>query len=434
MALLGGLVAIVGIRSIIPAGMFFAVSPTAAVIMGDSLMYVVLPVAAADFGLGEHFGLGAAFWIGLALSINRFVRLASNAFAAGVYERFGVRWPFALSIAVGALSTLAYGLGNGPVSLLLARVIWGVSYSHMRLAALLTAFEVGTAAIRGRLIGLFNSGQRLGSIVAVTAGAMLFQLTSKEVTFGVLAALGLTGIVMAARVPNLRPQRVRSQGGGLRNRLNPWDLAVSELPEGDRRTRLPLLSISLMRFATAFSANGLAIATAAPYLARFADENERVLGGSLAVVTLAGFLVGFRWLSELGLGVPLGHLSDRVGRRMSIAYGMVAMTVILALIAVYDSLAAAVVGIPLLFISGVGVNTALDAAIGETSPDSARAAVMGRYSTWLDLGAALGPFLGFLIADIIGFRGGFLVASALLAGTWALYITVAGSTARQTSE
>ena len=48
--------------------MVYAVSPTAAVIMGDSLMYVVLPVAAVEFGAGEHFGLAASFWIGLALS------------------------------------------------------------------------------------------------------------------------------------------------------------------------------------------------------------------------------------------------------------------------------------------------------------------------------------------------------------------------------
>ena len=34
--------------------------------MGDSLMYVVLPVAAVEFGAGEHFGLAASFWIGLA--------------------------------------------------------------------------------------------------------------------------------------------------------------------------------------------------------------------------------------------------------------------------------------------------------------------------------------------------------------------------------
>ena len=40
------------LRSVIPAGMGCAVSPTAAVIMGDSLMYVVLPVVAVEFGGG----------------------------------------------------------------------------------------------------------------------------------------------------------------------------------------------------------------------------------------------------------------------------------------------------------------------------------------------------------------------------------------------
>ena len=407
--------------------MVYAVSPTTAVIMGDSLMYVVLPVAAVDFGIHEQFGLSTAFWIGLALSINRFIRLVSNAFAASVYQRFGMRWPFVASIAVGALTTLAYGFGSGPVSLLVARAVWGVSYSHMRLAALLTAFEVGTSSMRGRLVGFFNSGQRLGSLIAVTVGALLFQLTSREVTFATLAAFGLVGVLIATRVPNLKPERIRPSGGGLRNRLSLWDLAISRLPESGRGLRLHLLSISLMRFATSFGANGLAIATVAPYLAEFADDNGKVLGGSLAVVTLAGLLVGFRWLTDLGLGVPLGHMSDRMGRRKSIAYGMIAMFTLLAFIGAIDSLVGAIVGIPLLFLAAVGVNTALDAAIGETSPESARAAVVGRYSTWLDLGAALGPFIGFLIADRIGFQWGFLVAAALVAGAWMLYTAATGN-------
>ena len=418
-------------RSIIPAGMVYAVSPTAAVIMGDSLMYVVLPVAALEFGVAEQLGLSASFWIGLALSINRFIRLISNAFAPAVYQRFGVRWPFVASIAAGSLSTLAYGLGSGLALLLLARAAWGVSYSHMRLAAQLTAFGVGSPAMRGRLMGFFNSGQRLGSLIAVTAGAALFQLTSREVTFAALAGVGLLGMIAAARAPNLRPAGVRRSGGGLRQRLNPWSLAVSRIPGYGRKLRVRLLSISLMRFATAFAANGLAIATAAPYLAEFADENERLLGGSLAVVTLAGLLVGFRWLSDLSLGVPLGHLSDRIGRRVSIALGMAAMLASLALIAAVDSVVAAVVAMPLLFIASVGVNATLDAAIGETSPDATRAAVMGRYSTWLDLGAALGPFAGFLIAERIGFQGGFVVAAGLRAAVWAFDVAATGNPLRR---
>ena len=186
-----------------------------------------------------------------------------------------------------------------------------------------------------------------------------------------------------------------------------------------------------MRFATAFGANGLAIATMAPYLAGFADDNDRVLGGAFAVVTLAGLLVGFRWLSDISLGVLMGHLSDRVGRRMSIACGMTAMVASLAIMVAWDSAVAAVVAMPLLFVAAVGVNTALDAAIGETATSSTRAAVMGKYSTWLDLGAALGPFAGFLIADRIGFEGGFLVAAVLLALTWAFYVVATGDPRRR---
>ena len=302
--------------------MVYAVAPTAAVIMGDTLMYVVLPVAAVEFGAGAQHGLSAAFWIGLALSINRFVRLVSNSLAATVCQWLGVRWPFVCSIILGALTTLAYGLGSGLIVLLLARAAWGVAYSCMRLAAHLTAFGVGTSDMRGRLMGFFNSGQRSGSLIAVTAGALLYQLTSKEVTFTVMAGVGLLGVLTAMKVPDLRPERVRPNVKGLLERLNAWDLAVSRLPGYGKRLRLPLLSICLVAFAVAFAANGLAIATVAPYIAEFADENGELFGGPLAVVTLSGVLVGLRWASDLGLGVPLGHLSDRMGRRRSIAYGM----------------------------------------------------------------------------------------------------------------
>ena len=412
--------------SIIPAGMVYAVSPTAFVIMGDSLMYVVLPTAAIEFGLGETLGLATSFWIGLALSINRFIRLVSNAFAATVYYRFGVRWPYVISVALGALTTLAYGLASGLVILLISRALWGVSFSFLRLGAHLTAFSVGTSQMRGRLIGFFTAGSRGGSLLAVTAGAVLFEQTSRGIAFTVLAGLGILGLIMAFRVPNLKPRRSRNTGAGSFRNMGIWDLAVSRLPDHARRIRLPLLSISLMSFAVAFAANGLVIATLSTYVAELAEKDSRVFGVSIAVVTLAGLLIGVRWFADLGLALPLGHLSDRLGRRRSIAYGMVAVVAALAVISTYDTIEVLVVVMPIMFIVAVGLNTSLDAAIGEASPNAIRPAAMARYSTWQDLGAALGPVTGFLIADRIGFQGGFLVAAILLACTYVLYVVATG--------
>ncbi len=412
--------------SIVPAGMVYAVAPTTAAIMGDSLMYVVLPTAVIEFGVGETFGLATSFWIGLALSINRFIRLASNAFAASVYHRFGVRWPFVISAATGALTTLAYGLGSGLAVLLLARAVWGVSYSHLRLGAHLTAFSVGTSAMRGRLIGFFNAGSRGGSLIAVTAGAALFEQTSRGVAFTVLAGVGMLGVVMAMRVPNLKPRRPRETSEVKRGRFSVWDVAVSRLPDQARKIRLSLLSISLMSFAVAFAANGLVIATLSTYLAELVEGEREVFGVSIAVVTLAGLLVGVRWFADLGLALPLGHLSDRLGRRRSIAYGMAAVVAALAVLSTYDTVEVLVVVMPILFVVAVGLSTSLDTALGETSPNETRPAAMSRYSTWQDLGAAMGPVTGFLIADRIGFQGGFLVAAVLLASTYSLYIVATG--------
>ena len=411
--------------------MVYAVSPTTAVIMGDSLMYVVLPTAAIEFGLGETLGLATSFWIGLALSINRFIRLVSNAFAASVYYRFGVRWPYVISVATGALTTLAYGLGTGLAVLLLARVFWGVSYSYLRLGAHLTAFSVGTSEMRGRLIGFFTAGSRGGSLIAVTAGAALFEQTSRGITFSVLAGVGMLGVIMAMRVPNLKPRRTPETPAAKRGRFDVWDLAVSKLPDRARHIRLSLLSISLMSFAVAFAANGLVIATLSTYLAELVEGERRVFGVSIAVVTLAGLLIGVRWFADLGLALPLGYLSDRLGRRRSIAYGLVAVVAALAVIGTYDTVEVLVIVMPIMFVVAVGLNTALDAAIGETSPDDSRPAAMARYSTWQDLGAALGPVTGFLIADRIGFQGGFMVAAILLACTYSLYLAATGIPWRQ---
>ena len=68
--------------------------------MGDSLMYVVLPTNASEFGITGALGVSASIWVGVALSINRFIRLVSNAYAARVYERYGLRTPFILSVAL----------------------------------------------------------------------------------------------------------------------------------------------------------------------------------------------------------------------------------------------------------------------------------------------------------------------------------------------
>jgi dipeptide/tripeptide permease len=73
-----------------------------------------------------------------------------------------------------------------------------------------------------------------------------------------------------------------------------------------------------------------------------------------------------------------------------------------------------VAALPMLLITGSLLAVALDASAGDAVPDESRAGSIARYATWLDMGSAMGPIAGLLIAEAYGFQAGFLVASALL--------------------
>ncbi len=404
--------------SAIPLELVVVVLPLALVIMGDSLMYVVLPTAAADFGVTRTLGLSTAFWVGLALSINRFIRLVSNSIAARVYERNGLKWPFVLSVMLGALTTLAYALSSGILMLLLARALWGVSYSFMRLASQIVAFRFGSSTARGRYLGFFNAGQRLGSLFAVTVGAAIVAVTSPQSTFAVLAGIGVLGVLIALKAPSIPVPGLRSRAETQqpqRSRLTAAVASLSPAPAAlQPAVRNAVASLSLMRFSVAFASNGLAIATVSPYLVELLADDRRAFGLPIAAVALGGLLVGVRWFSDLALSVPLGHFSDRIGRTRSITGGVAIMIGVLVLVGLLDSPELFVLAIPWMFLTAVLATTSMDAAAGELVPDEARPSVMAKYANWQDLGGAIGPLVGLVVAEALGFQTGYLIAAALL--------------------
>ena len=75
-------------------------------IMGDSLMYTILPLAAPSLGISLPL-------VGVLLSVNRFIRLLSNSGASRIFEKFGPRFPFIGSVALGTTATVLYGVPAG---------------------------------------------------------------------------------------------------------------------------------------------------------------------------------------------------------------------------------------------------------------------------------------------------------------------------------
>ena len=74
--------------------------------LGDALIYVVLPLYPAAFGVEV-----AA--VAILLSVNRVIRIIGYGWVSPLARRFGANTLTAAACAAGALSTLAYGLATG---------------------------------------------------------------------------------------------------------------------------------------------------------------------------------------------------------------------------------------------------------------------------------------------------------------------------------
>src|SRR4051794_6174871 len=168
---------------------------------GDTLLYLLLPLYAAEFGVS----LPAA---GVLLAANRLVRIAGYGWVARGYERF---WPRAACIAAaldGCASTLGYSVLSGLALLLIARLLWGLSFAALNIAtqALATAEAHGASRRSGRARAIVASGPMLALLV----GAAVAETVGPRPVFLALGFIALLAVPLALTAS--RPGRPHGAG------------------------------------------------------------------------------------------------------------------------------------------------------------------------------------------------------------------------------
>lgn len=108
-----------------------------------------------------------------------------------------------------------------------------------------------------------------------------------------------------------------------------------------------------------------------------------------------------------------GALSDRVGRKWLIVFGMWVQAVGIAVVILASAFAGFACGAVLLGIGTAMVYPTLLAVIGDVAHPSWRASSVGVYRLWRDLGYAIGALLAGALADALGLPSAMWIVAAL---------------------
>lgn len=334
-------------RGAAPVGMALPGLVIAVCMIGDTLLYAVLPL------YHEEFGLSLAM-VGVLLSLNRWIRLLANSGVAHLGERIG---PHALMIAAAlgsAISTTVYGLIDDPTAQVLARILWGISYASLNLATL--AYAVSDRANAGKRVGASRAAIGLVQAMSLVGGAWIVLEVGARSVFLIYGALTLVALGAALVLPRLPPEPVAKKGLKLPipHRLEVWG------------------------FVMGFSGDGVFLLTLA-----FLMKDSIT---SVAAVMATAMLLALRWLVEVTTGPLGGWIGDRFGaRRIAVANAALLVAGFVLIAADHELLGA------LMIVTTRGMfNTLIPVLVIERGHGTVLSS-QASYSTWRDFGAAVGP-------------------------------------------
>ncbi len=330
-----------------PVGMALPGLVIAIAMIGDTLLYAVLPL------YHDEFGISLAM-VGVLLSLNRWIRLAANSGVAALGDRVG---PHALMVAAAlgaAVSTALYGLAGTEAVQVGARILWGVSYAALNLSTL--AYAVSDRANAGKRVGASRAAIGMVQAVSLVGGAWIAVHVGARSVFLIFGALTLASLAAALLLPRL-----------------------PHVPAEHKHFRLPIPHrLETWGFVLGFASDGVFLVTLAFLMKDTITWTAPVIATAL--------LLALRWLVEITTGPLGGWIGDHFGARRISVVNATLLVAGFALIALDHELIGA-----LMVVATRGMfNTLIPVLVLERG----RASVLSSqasYSTWRDFGAAIGP-------------------------------------------
>ncbi|MFC4619358.1 MFS transporter [Camelliibacillus cellulosilyticus] len=357
---------------------------TALGLAGDSMLYIALPI------YWREAGLTAIWQVGVLLSINRFIRLPINPFVGWLYRKVSLRTGLFLAAILGMITTAGYGMAKGFFLWLLLRCLWGLAWSLFRIGGLQAVVQYAGTHNRGQMMGTYNGLHRLGSLFGMLIGGIfvpIIGLKSVSLIFGAISLLGLP-LLFQSLAPRSalgndanRPSGATAMAWRLYIK-NGWFMIVS--------------GFFINMLFTGVLTSTLSVAVEIQNI-----KTLSLFGLAISITALSGLLQAARWTWEPFLARGIGSWSDGPRGRgpiligslivAAISFGFVSMT-----LPIYAWMAVVLI----VMLSATALTTLTDSLAADAAKAINSVSFLAIYTIAQDLGAALGPAIGYIFLPL----------------------------------
>ncbi len=368
--------------------------------LGNSIIFIVIPLYVARLP-APWFRLPLPVLVGILISLYGLINAMLQPIAGALSDRLQRRKPF---IQIGLLimggSTLGFVAATRFTDLLLLRALQGVGLAFTVPAAMALMATATKKEHRGAAMGVYTTLRMAGFSCGPLVGGYLQVHYGFDTAFYTGAGAILLGIVLV-QLWVREPAPAAARGG--------------PAPGG----RLPLFDRSLINAGIL----GAALATflmAGNFSMMSTLENEF---NHRLHETAIGFSIAFSALmvSRLLFQVPLGRLSDRIGRKPLIIAGLILMMPSTAALGLAQSTTQLTWMRLFQGLASAGIAAPTFALAADLSRRGGEGRQMSIITMGFGLGIALGPLLAGLLA-VVSFEAPFLIGGlASLAGAWVVF-------------
>jgi len=367
--------------------------------IGNSILFIVLPLFVAKLP-APSFPVPETVRVGFLIATFGLVNAVLQPFAGALIDRVGRRKPFILlGLSMLGVATLGYIFTSRFSHLLYLRIFQGIGVALTIPAALALMVGSSKKETRGGSMGIYTTSRMIGLGMGPLIGGALFDRYGVEAAFYAGSVFIIVAIILVQLWVKEKP--------------------VPSASTTKRPVKFQIINTKLLTpgiFGVSFAT--LVMAGSFSMMAALEDQFNERLGMSAFVFGLAFSALLF---SRVFTQVPLGRLSDRIGRKPLIIGGLVLMAPITAMLGYATSATELIILRLIQGFASAGVAAPAFAIAGDMAQEGGEGRQMSFITTGFGLGVALGPLLAGILA-VHSFTLPFAIGGLIcLPGAWVIH-------------